>query len=197
VPPFEELIGARPFVAHVCGCAQFALGTPAVRSSHTIRNVPATTRRGTMIKSLALVLPIILAALAATGAQAAQNDKLTGMPVNPDLSYSNPSTQSVCSTQVHLAIYTPRPFYILRRHVSLKTVSAWYASHLRGFTQIHGAISGRPTEAFMNADGTISVQLVANSPQTGVYAATYSRNAKFQTMSNLTTWLAGSAGMCH
>ncbi|MBC5800750.1 MAG: hypothetical protein GIX03_07650 [Candidatus Eremiobacteraeota bacterium] len=144
-----------------------------------------------MFKPLAHVFPIILAALAATGAQAAQTDKLTGLPVNPDLTYSDLQTTTVCSTQVHTANYTAR------RSEPIKTVSAWYASHLRGFTQIHGAISGRPTEAFMNADGTISVQLVANSPQTGVYAATYSRNAKFQTMSNLTTWLAGSAGMCH
>ncbi|MBC5802931.1 MAG: hypothetical protein GIX03_08005 [Candidatus Eremiobacteraeota bacterium] len=150
-----------------------------------------------MIKSLALVLPIILAALAATGAQAAQNDKLTGMPVNPDLSYSNPSTQSVCSTQVHLAIYTPRPFYILRRHVSLKTVSAWYASHLPGFTQIHGSFPNHPSEAFVNADGTKSVQLSANTPQTGVDGAIYAQNAKFRTMSNLISWLKGEAGICH
>lgn len=131
---------------------------------------------------------LAMVALASTSAsaqgKALTNDPLTGLTLSPETigKFGNAPNQmpdgTICTSKMQ------GNFYTIENSPTHKTTMgpmvAWYASHLKSFTHVHGYSSHRSQDAFYNAGGTLVVILTSDtgpeSKSALVYSVAYERN---------------------
>ncbi len=129
---------------------------------------------------------LAMVALASTDASAQgktlTNDPLTGLALIPAIGMlGNVPTKmpdgTICTSKMQGNHYSvdnsPTD------NARMGPTVAWYASHLKGFTHVHGYSSQRSQDAFYNAGGTIVVVVTSESgPESksaNVYSVAYER----------------------
>ena len=134
------------------------------------------------MKNILLVTTMLTLCLAHAAGQTKTltNDPLTGLPLTPATDGGKyvgnqpdkmPAGQ-VCKSKMQGNFYT---LYSIK----MDAVTAWYASHLAGFTEVQGYEGGRTQIAFYKPDGTIVIFLTAVRGAPGEnadgYAVAYER----------------------
>ena len=130
---------------------------------------------------------LAMVALASTSASAQgktlTNDPLTGLALSPAISGmpgnapTNMPDGTICTSKFQ------GNHYSIDDSPTNKTTMGptvdWYASHLKGFTHVHGYSSQRSQDAFYNAGGTLVVIVTSErgpeSKSLPVYSVAYER----------------------
>jgi hypothetical protein len=118
-----------------------------------------------------LLAVMTCAAVLTCGANAggSTNDPLTGLPLYPGVTDSNPLPKAtVCKSQMQ------GDFYIVTGN-RVDTVTDWYAKHLNGFKKYHAMTGSRSQDTFFNSDGTQEVTVTGTPDSTDVYSISYGR----------------------
>jgi hypothetical protein len=115
-------------------------------------------------------LAIVIFAVAFNGSSAAtNNDPLTGLPVYPGVTNSNPLPESdFCGKQMQ------KDFYIVMGGKG-DVFAKWYASHLPGYHKYHAVTDGRSQYIFFSTDGGIEVTVTGTRGGPAVYSISYGR----------------------
>ena len=115
-------------------------------------------------------LAIVIFTVAFNGANAATtNDPLTGLPVYPGVTGSNPLPQSeFCGKQMQ------QDFYIVMGD-KVDVVTKWYVGHLPGYRKYHAVTDGRSQDTFFSPDGSAEVTVTGTRAGSGVYSISYGR----------------------
>jgi hypothetical protein len=129
------------------------------------------------IRNLASRVLLAGAVIGSTMAVAAEtNDKMTGLPLHPGLSFQQEVDSPVCGKAASMNLYdTPMT-------TSLEEYIAWYKQQLKSFHYVHKVWGDRAQEMFYSPDGSKGVGITGTPDGKKVFAVTY---MKFS--SNLTT----------
>lgn len=115
-------------------------------------------------------LAIAIFTVAVNGADAATtNDPLTGLPVYPGVTDSNPLPQSdFCGKQMQ------KDFYIVMGN-KVDVVTKWYVGHLPGYRKYHAVTDGRSQDTFFSPNGSAEVTVTGTRAGSAVYSISYGR----------------------
>ena len=137
------------------------------------------------MKNICKLLAMVALASTAASAQGKTlaNDPLTGLALSPAINGmpGNEPTQmpdgTICTSKFQGNHYSidDSP----TNNATMGPTVAWYASHLKGFTHVHGYSSQRSQDVFYNAGGTIVVAVTSEkgpeSKSAHVYSVAYER----------------------
>lgn len=113
----------------------------------------------------AALLGFVLLSMPATAAES--NDKTTGLPLHPGLTFQQEVSSSICGHKAQMNLYDAPAAATLAEYVS------WYTGHLKGFHHVHKVWSNRAQELFYNPDGSNGVGLTGRVNAPGVFAVDY------------------------
>lgn len=115
-------------------------------------------------------LAIAIFTVTLNGANAATtNDPLTGLPVYPGVTGSNPLPQSsFCGKQMQ------KNFYIMMEN-KVDVVRKWYVGHLPGYRKYHAVTDGRSQDTFFSPNGSAEVTVTGTRAGSSVYSISYGR----------------------
>lgn len=133
----------------------------------------------------------VLALTLTASAALAATEPLSHLPLYPGIAFTSKDTQNVCGTKVAESIYS-------NIHGDLPTVDRWYATHLSGFTIVHGKNRPQPFDIFVNADRTDSITISATGAKASVDAVIYRHNPKpaGPAAQSIIEWIEGGAALC-
>lgn len=95
------------------------------------------------------------------------NDKATGLPLHPGMTFDQEVDSSVCGRKAKIYLYDVPFSAVMTDYVP------WYQAQLKGFHYVHQTWSDRPQEMFYSADGTKGVTLTGVPRGSKVFAASY------------------------
>jgi hypothetical protein len=115
-------------------------------------------------------LAIAIFTVAFNGANATTtNDPLTGLPVYPGVTDSNPLPQpDFCGKQMQ------KDFYIVMRN-KVDVVTKWYVGRLPGYCKYHAVTDDRSQDAFFSPNGSAEVTVTGTRAGSAVYSISYGR----------------------
>jgi hypothetical protein len=115
-------------------------------------------------------LAIAIFTVACNGSDAATtNDPLTGLPVYPGVTDSNPLPQSgFCGKQMQKDLYI-----VMGKRVDV--VKKWYVGHLPGYRKYHAVTDGRSQDTFFSPNGSAEVTVTGTRAGPAVYSISYGR----------------------
>jgi hypothetical protein len=120
------------------------------------------------VSGRALVMAALLGSVLSTPVTAADsNDKDTGLPLHPGLTFQQEVDSPVCGKAAKMNLYDVPGSAKLAEYVS------WYKDHLKGSHYVHKVWSERAQEMFYISDGSSAVSLTGVPGGPGVYAVTY------------------------
>ncbi|MDQ6893315.1 MAG: hypothetical protein M3167_11645 [Acidobacteriota bacterium] len=114
---------------------------------------------------VAALVGSVLLSMPATAAES--NDKTTGLPLHPGLTFQQEVSSPVCGHAAQMNLYDAPQTATLAEYVS------WYKEHLKGFHHVHKVWSKRAQELFYNSDGSNGVGLTGSATGPGVFAVSY------------------------
>ena len=128
--------------------------------------------RNRVVRMAGTAVLLGLSALLGTAASGGDsNDKLTGLPLHPGLSFSQEVDSPVCGKKAQINLYDTQADAKLAEYV------AWYKAQLKGFTYGHQMWADRAQEMFYSPDGTSGVTLTGMPNGEGVFAVSYEKMA--------------------
>lgn len=137
------------------------------------------------MKNICTVLAMVALASTSASAQATTltSDPLTGLALSPGIvamPYNAPTEMPqavICTSKFQGNYYSVDNSPT--NNTTMGPTVAWYASHLKGFTHVHGYSSERAQDAFYNAGGTLAVIVTSDrgpeSKSAHVYGVAYER----------------------
>lgn len=134
-----------------------------------------------------LLAVMTCAAVLTCGAYAggSTNDPLTGLPLYPEVTDSNPLPKAtVCKSQMQ------GDFYMVRGN-KVDTVTDWYAKHLNDFKKYHATTGSRSQDTFFSSDGKQEVTVTGTPNSTDVYSISYGRFEPGLSASQMATFNTG------
>ncbi len=114
---------------------------------------------------MAALVGSVLMSLPVTAAES--NDKTTGLPLHPGLTFQQEVDSPVCGHKAQMNLYDTPGTATLAEYVS------WCTEHLKGFHHVHKVWSKRAQELFYNPDGSNAVGLTGSVSGPGVFAVAY------------------------